>query len=554
MKIKTFFRVIFFAVIILVSGQAGAQTSTDTVSTEGVVFGESEPVATDNVTATDSLNKDTSAVVPTTPQVPAGASGQGDGSLWGIFILGVIGGLAAFFMPCIYPMVPLTISFFTKRAETKGKGIQGAVIYGLSIVVIYVALGLLITALFGPGALNELSTDGYFNLFIFAVLVIFGISFLGAFEINLPSSLVNSLDAKSESKGLLGIFFMAATLSVVSFSCTGPLIGGIILNVANGAVMGPAVAMLGFSGTLALIFMVFAIFPGLMSSLPKSGGWLNSVKVILGFVELALSLKFLSGADLAFGWEFLDREVFLAIWIVLSALAGFYLLGKIKLPHDSDLKNVAVPRLLLSVIVFAFTVYLIPGLWGAPLKVISGLSPAMGTQDFVLTAGGTGSASAAHPGSKKYSDLFHKYTPHGIDAFYDYDEGLAYAKSVNKPVFLDFTGEQCVNCREMEQDVWSNPEVLKRLKNDYVVISLFTDSKEKLPESEFFQSAILKTQVNSVGKKFKHLQATRFNTIAQPFYVLANTSGEKMVQPSGADFNVESYIRFLDSGLAAFRK
>lgn len=525
---------------------SGAFAVQDTISSAGLEFSESAPVE-DTVAPPDTLS-----AAPAATAVGADPGGAG---LWSIFWAGVAGGFLAFFMPCIFPMVPLTVSFFTKRAETKGKGVLGAFLYGLSIIVIYVGLGLLLNLIFGPWVLNELSTDGYFNIFIFLVLFVFGLSFLGAFEINLPTSLANKLDSKADSKGLKGIFFMAATLAIVSFSCTGPIIGTVIVLASEkGQILKPAVGMLGFSSVLALIFTFFAIFPSLLAGLPKSGGWLNAVKVVLGFLELGLSLKFLSNADLAFSWGFLDREVFLALWIAISALMGIYLLGKLKLPHDSATDRVSVTRVILAIVVLAFTVYLIPGLWGAPLKAVSGLTPSMGTQDFSLGGGAVRPAGDAAASSRKYAVLFHKYTPYGIQAFYDYEEGLAYAKQVNKPVFLDFTGEQCVNCRKMEELVWSDAKVQALLKNDYVVISLFTDSKSPLPENEVFRSDVLKTDVNTIGKKFKHFQAKQYSTIAQPFYVLTDLNGNTLVEPQGADFDAGNYIRFLESGLAGFRK
>lgn len=472
-------------------------------------------------------------------------------SLWVTFGLGLLAGIAAFFLPCIFPMVPLTVGFFTKRAESRAKGIRSAIIYGLSIIVIYVGLGIIITLIWGASALNQISTDGFFNIFIFIILLIFGISFLGAFEIMLPSSMVNKLDAKSDSKGLGGIFFMAATLAVVSFSCTGPLIGTSLVAI-NTDLLTPVIVMFGFSLSLALIFTTFAIFPSLMTGLPKSGGWLNSVKVVLGFLELGLALKFLSTADLAYHWGILDREIFLAIWIVLAILLGVYLLGKIKFAHDSDLPYVSVPRLFLATASFVFAVYLIPGLWGAPLKAVSALVPPLATQDFVIGEGsGTGSHASDTGKKKKYADFLH--IPHGIDGYFDYEEALAYAKEVKKPLFLDFTGHGCVNCREMEARVWSDKRVLKKLKEDYIVVSLYTDDKTSLPEEEQFYSQILKTQVNTIGKKFQHLQAERFGTIAQPYYVLLNTDEKELVSPPiGVEFNIDAYLAYLDKGLSEF--
>lgn len=474
-------------------------------------------------------------------------------SLWITFGLGLLAGVAAFFLPCIFPMVPLTVGFFTKRAESKAKGIRSAIIYGLSIIVIYVGLGVIITLIWGASALNQISTNGFFNILIFLILVIFGISFLGAFEITLPSSFVNKLDSKSDSKGLSGIFFMAATLAVVSFSCTGPLIGTSLVAI-NTDLLTPIVVMFGFSLSLALIFTMFAIFPSLMTGLPKSGGWLNSIKVVLGFLELGLALKFLSTADLAYHWGILDREVFLAIWIALAILLGVYLLGKIKFSHDSDLSYVSVPRLFLATASFVFAIYLMPGLWGAPLKAVSSLVPPLSTQDFVMGSGGGNVESlptSTNGTKRKYSEFLH--IPHNLPGFFDYEEALAYSKTVNKPLFLDFTGHGCVNCREMEAKVWSDPRVLKKLRDDYIVVSLYTDDKTALPEEEQFRSDVLKTQVNSVGLKFQHLQGERFKTLAQPYYVLLDTDGKELVSPPiGVEYNIEKYLAYLDKGLAEF--
>ena len=492
--------------------------------------------------------KETTVDTVSTPLVSTPQTAEST-SLWVTFGLGLLAGIAAFFLPCIFPMVPLTVGFFTKRAESRAKGIRSAIIYGLSIIVIYVGLGIIITLIWGASALNQISTDGFFNIFIFIILLIFGISFLGAFEIMLPASVVNKLDSKSDSKGLGGIFFMAATLAVVSFSCTGPLIGTSLVAI-NTDLMTPIVVMFGFSLSLALIFTTFAIFPSFMTALPKSGGWLNSVKVVLGFLELGLALKFLSTADLAYHWGILDREVFLAIWIVLAVFLGFYLLGKIKFSHDSDLPYVSVPRLFMATTSFAFAVYLIPGLWGAPLKAVSGLVPPITTQDFVIREG-SGTAVQKSGVQKKYADFLH--IPHQIDGYFDYEEALAYAKTINKPLFLDFTGHGCVNCREMEAKVWSNPSVLKILKEDYIVVSLYTDDKTSLPEEEQFFSEILKTQVNTIGKKFQHLQAEKFGTIAQPYYVLLDTKGEKLVSPPiGVEYNIDAYLAYLNKGLSEF--
>ena len=546
----------FIALPAVKSYAAVAQDTTATAPPEDLVFtevGSAQDSAANNAIK-DSISKDTTAATAVVAKTQPTEGGSN--TLLSIFAAGFIAGLIAFLLPCIFPMVPLTVSYFTKRAETKGKGIQGAIIYGVSIIVIYVVLGLLITVIFGASALNELATDGFFNVFIFLILLIFGISFLGAFEITLPSSFVNKMDSKSDSKGLTGIFFMAATLAVVSFSCTGPLIGTLLVTVGQtGGFLAPIMGMFGFSLALALIFVVFAIFPSWMTSLPKSGGWLNAVKVVLGLIEIALALKFLSTADLAYHWGILDREVFIAIWIVIAFILGFYLLGKIKFSHDSDLPYISIPRLFLGGAAFVFAFYLMPGLWGAPLKAVSALVPPLSTQDFVIgQEGNSGNQTASSKHSKrKYSEFLH--IPHNIDGFFDYEEALAYAKEVKKPLFLDFTGHGCVNCREMEARVWSDPLVLKKLKEDYIVVSLYTDDKTALPESEQFDSKVLETKVNTVGKKFKHLQAERFNTISQPYYVLLGTDEKELVSPPiGVEFSIEKYLQYLDKGLSEFAK
>jgi len=546
----------FIALPAVKSYAAVAQDTTATAPPEDLVFtevGSAQDSAANNAIK-DSISKDTTAATAVVAKTQPTEGGSN--TLLSIFAAGFIAGLIAFLLPCIFPMVPLTVSYFTKRAETKGKGIQGAIIYGVSIIVIYVVLGLLITVIFGASALNELATDGFFNVFIFLILLIFGISFLGAFEITLPSSFVNKMDSKSDSKGLTGIFFMAATLAVVSFSCTGPLIGTLLVTVGQtGGFLAPIMGMFGFSLALALIFVVFAIFPSWMTSLPKSGGWLNAVKVVLGLIEIALALKFLSTADLAYHWGILDREVFIAIWIVIAFILGFYLLGKIKFSHDSDLPYISIPRLFLGGAAFVFAFYLMPGLWGAPLKAVSALVPPLSTQDFVIgQEGNSGNQTASSKHSKrKYSEFLH--IPHNIDGFFDYEEALAYAKEVKKPLFLDFTGHGCVNCREMEARVWSDARVLKKLKEDYIVVSLYTDDKTALPETEQFDSKVLETKVNTVGKKFKHLQAERFNTISQPYYVLLGTDEKELVSPPiGVEFSIEKYLQYLDKGLSEFAK
>lgn len=491
----------------------------------------------------------------------SGVNNQDDASqnqsLWGIFIAGLIGGFAAFLMPCIYPMVPLTTSYFTKRSGSRTKGIWNAIIYGISIVVIYVALGMIVTLIFGASALNEAASSAVFNLLFFAIILVFAISFLGAFEITLPSRFVNKMDEKSDKGGLLGIFFMAFTLALVSFSCTGPIIGYLLVEaVSKGTLLGPAIGMLGFSIALAIPFIIFALFPAFLKEMPKSGGWLNTVKVSLGFLELALAFKFLSNVDLAYHWGLLDREVFLALWIVIFGVFGFYLLGKIKLSASDDIKILSLPRLFFAILIFSFTIYMVPGMWGAPLKGISAWLPPQPTQDFdlnKLTYGNIGGSNVTNEGAsgRKYADIFH--APHGLDAFYDYQEGLDYAQKVNKPVLIDFTGWSCVNCRKMEASVWPDPEVLKRLKQDFVLISLYVDDKTELEESEKYVSEFSGKKISRIGQKWSDMQASVFGTNSQPYYVIADSKGQKLVPAQAYNLSIPNYIEFLDSGLKAYR-
>jgi thiol:disulfide interchange protein len=484
--------------------------------------------------------------------IPVSSSASSSGSLWGIFIAGFLGGLAAFFMPCIYPMIPLTVSYFTKKAGSRAKGIESAIIYGLSIIIIYVALGLLITLIFGASALNEAASSATFNLLFFAMLIIFAVSFLGAFEITLPSSLVNKMDEKSNRGGFLGLFFMAFTLALVSFSCTGPIIGTLLVDaVSKGSYLGPAIGMFGFSAALAIPFTLFAVFPSWLKEMPKSGGWLNTVKVSLGFLELALAFKFLSNVDLAYHWGVFDRDVFLAVWIIIFAVWGLYLLGKIRLSHDSEIGFLSLPRLFVSMLVLGFTIYMIPGLWGAPLKPISAWLPPQPTQDFDMYTNQSSPSSAKAGAVKKYGNLFH--APHNLDAFYDVEEGLAYARKVGKPVLLDFTGWSCTNCRKMEASVWSDPAVLKLLKEDYVLISLYVDDKTELAESEKYTSSFSHKKVKTVGNKWSDFQAAKFGTNSQPYYVIVDKAGNPLVAPQAFNLDINNYIEFLKSGKQVFQ-
>ncbi len=479
------------------------------------------------------------------------------------FLIAFVAGLAALATPCVFPMIPMTVTFFSSSSAGRGEAVRKAVVYGLSIVVLYVVLGVVVSVLFGPAFANWLSTHWLPNLFFFAVFVLFGLSFLGLFEITLPSSLVNTVDQQSDRGGYSGVFFMAFTLVLVSFSCTGPIVGSVLVESAGGQFTKPIVGMLGFSLAFAVPFALFAAFPQWLSSLPKSGGWLNAVKVVLGFLELALALKFLSVADQVYHWGLLDREVYLALWVVIFAMLGFYLLGKIRLPHDSPLESVSVPRLLLALATFAFVVYLIPGLFGAPLKALAGYLPPMHTHDFnvprlladqVSSQSGTVALTAEQDTlcePPKYADRLH--LPHGLDGYFDYEQALACARAQNKPLFIDFTGHGCVNCREMEANVWSHPKVLQRLRNDYVVVALYVDEKETLPEADWYTSAYDNKVKKSIGQQNADFQITHFRNNAQPYYVLLNHDGELLQQPQAYDLSVPRFVDFLDAGKENFR-
>ena len=462
---------------------------------------------------------------------------QEDMSWLYIFITGFVGGLLALFTPCVWPIIPMTVSFFLKRSKDKKKGIRDAWTYGASIVVIYVTLGLAITAIFGANALNALSTNAIFNIFFCLMLVVFAASFFGAFEITLPSKWSNAVDSKAEATtSLLSIFLMAFTLSLVSFSCTGPIIGFLLVQVSTtGNVIAPAVGMLGFAIALALPFTLFALFPSWLKSMPKSGGWMNVIKVTLGFLELAFALKFLSVADLAYGWRILDRETFLALWIVLFALLGFYLLGKIKFPHDDDDTKVSVPRFFLALASLAFAVYMVPGLWGAPLKAVSAFAPPMQTQDFNL-----------------YNNEVHA-------KFDDYDAGMKYAREHGKPVMLDFTGYGCVNCRKMELAVWTDMKVADLINNDYVLITLYVDNKTRLPEPVKVMENGTERTLRTVGDKWSYLQRVKFGANAQPFYVLIDNEGKPLnksysYKSYSYDEDIDKYVDFLQTGLDNYKK
>lgn len=470
--------------------------------------------------------------------------------LWTIFFLAFIGGFAALLTPCVFPMIPMTVSFFTKQSGTREKGIANALIYGFSIIVIYVLLGSLITGIFGADALNALSTSVLFNIIFFIVLVFFATSFLGAFEIVLPNSWANKVDRQAGKSGIIAIFFMALALAIVSFSCTGPIVGTLLVESASKGGIAPIVGMLGFSSAIALPFMLFAMFPGWMNSLPKSGGWLNTVKVSLGFLELALAFKFLSNADLVVQAHLLEREVFLIIWIVIFGAWALYLFGKLTLPHDSPLTHLSVGRLYMAIFVSIFTVYLIPGLWGAPLKIISGFPPPM---TYSESPNGIGSSRGNTTAAIALPEHAHS-GPHGIIAFHDYEHGLAYAKKVGKPILLDFTGHACVNCRKMEDFVWSKPEILSILKDKVVLVSLYVDDKRELPKEEQYVSKETGKEIVTIGNKWSDYQITRYKNNAQPYYIILDSAGKDISKPVGYTPDVEEYKKWLEDGISKFKK
>ena len=461
------------------------------------------------------------------------ALSQTEGSLWMLLVGGFLGGLVALVTPCVWPMIPMTVSFFLKRSKDKKKGIRDALIYGLGIIIIYVGLGLLVSAIFGASFLNSLATNAYFNVAFFLLLVIFAMSFFGAFELVLPAKWTNKMDEKADSaSGFLSIFFMAFTLALVSFSCTGPIVGTLLVQAATSSsgMLAPAIGMLGFALALALPFTLFAIFPNLLQSMPKSGGWMNSVKVVLAFIELALALKFLSIADLAYNWRILDREVFLALWIVIFFLLGMYLLGKLRFPHDTPQEKTPIPALFLAIVSLSFAVYMIPGLWGAPLRAISAFAPPLRTQDLNL-----------------YNGEVHA-------KFDDYDAGMAYARQVGKPVIIDFSGYGCVNCRKMEAAVWTDANVKGMLENDYVLITLMVDEKAPLPQPLEVEENGEKIKLRTVGDKWSYFQRMKFGANAQPFYVLLDHQGKPLAPSRAYDEDIPAYLDFLKGGLSEFSK
>lgn len=515
-----------------------------------------EPVTEPADAASVAIDTNTTAQVDTsannTVPVAKTTKPKTEESMITFLLLAMLGGLVAVITPCVFPMLPMTVTFFTKRSETRAQALSRAFTFGLSIVGIYTSLGL-VFALFGlgPDFGNWLSTHWVPNVLFFIIFIVFAASFLGMFEITLPHAFVNKVDSKSSMGSFIGVFFMAFTLALVSFSCTGPIVGSLLIEAVGGQFAKPLLGMAAFGFGLALPFTLFATFPNMLQSLPKSGGWLNSVKVVLGFLELALAFKFLSIPDQTYHWGLLDREVYIAIWIVIFSLLGLYFLGKLKFSHDSDVPFVSVPRLGLSVATFAFVVYLIPGMFGAPLKALSGYLPPQSTLDFDLFSHKSSSSNdhTAKPfdlGDVKYKNLFH--FPHNLEGFFDYKQALAYSKKVNKPIFIDFTGHGCVNCREMEANVWSDPQVLKRLQEDFVMLAIYVDDKTELPENEWYTSDYDKKVKKTIGKQNADLQITKYNANAQPYYVIIDAEEQQMTEPHAYDKDIDNFINFLDAG------
>ena len=519
---------------------------------------EADLVAAEPISDTTNTVVDTAAVVnqtdaaTTVETTPATESTEEEMGLWSIFIIAFFSGFAALLTPCVFPMIPMTVSFFTKQSKSKSAGVRNALFYGISIIVIYVILGVLVTWIFGADALNALSTNVWFNLFFFALLVVFAVSFLGAFEIMLPNSWANKVDSQADRGGVIGILFMALALAIVSFSCTGPIVGTLLVQAASKGGIAPIVGMFGFSLALSLPFMLFAMFPGWLNSLPKSGGWLNTVKVVLGFLELALAFKFLSNADLVLQLHLLEREVFLAIWIAIFGTLALYLFGKISLPHDSPMSHISVGRLSFGLIVLSFTVYMIPGLWGAPLQLISAFPPPMEYSESPLGIG-TNSVSST---SETVLPEGAKLGPHQIVVFDDYETGLAYAKTVNKPILLDFTGHACVNCRKMENTVWSDERILTLLKNEVVLISLYVDDKRELPKNEQTVSTTSGSSIETIGDKWTDFMISKYKTNTQPLYVLTDLEGTSLnsKQPTISFVGIEEYEAWLKIGISNFKK
>ena len=512
-----------------------------------------QPISDTTNTVVDTaavVNQTEAATTVETTQVTE--STEEEMGLWSIFIIAFFSGFAALLTPCVFPMIPMTVSFFTKQSKSKSAGVRNALFYGISIIVIYVILGVLVTWIFGADALNALSTNVWFNLFFFALLVVFAVSFLGAFEIMLPNSWANKVDSQADRGGVIGILFMALALAIVSFSCTGPIVGTLLVQAASKGGIAPIVGMFGFSLALALPFMLFAMFPGWLNSLPKSGGWLNTVKVVLGFLELALAFKFLSNADLVLQLHLLEREVFLAIWIAIFGTLALYLFGKISLPHDSPMSHISVGRLSFGLVVLSFTIYMIPGLWGAPLQLISAFPPPMEYSESPLGIGSNSVSSTSDTVLPEGAKL----GPHQIVVFDDYETGLAYAKTVNKPILLDFTGHACVNCRKMENTVWSDERIQTLLKNEVVLISLYVDDKRELPKNEQTVSTTSGYSIETIGDKLTDFMISKYKTNTQPLYVLTDLEGSSLnsKQPTISFVGIEEYESWLKQGISNFKK
>jgi thiol:disulfide interchange protein DsbD len=522
-------------------------------TTEELVFalpGYIEKGTSINMAAGQNTAKKTAAAtVSKGPAVANTTTPKKDRDLLRIFIIAFLSGFAALLTPCVFPMIPMTVSFFTKQSKNRAKGISNAIIYGLSIIVIYVLLGSLVTLIFGADSLNALSTNVWFNLIFFIILVVFAVSFMGAFEIMLPSSWSTKIDSQADRSGFIGIFFMALALAIVSFSCTGPIVGTLLVEAASNGGLAPVIGMLGFSMAIAIPFALFAAFPGWLNSLPKSGGWLNTVKVVLGFLELAFAFKFLSNADLVMQYHLLERETFLAIWIAIFGVLSLYLFGRITLPHDSPLPHISVGRLSLGILTLTFTVYMIPGLWGAPLQWISGFPPPLQYSESPYGVGNS-RGGAAFSAQELPEDA--ELGPYDIPVFKDYDNGMAYAKQVNKPVMLDFTGYACVNCRKMEERVWPDPQILEILKNKVVLVSLYVDDKRDLPENEIYTSTNGK-EITTVGGKWSDFQIEKYRANAQPYYVLIDHDGNNLNPPVAYNPHVEEYLAWLQEGIGNFK-
>jgi len=524
--------------------------SVDTANKDIVQIADSGNISNNNDSLATKVNLEKSEL-----------TGKGT-SFWFFFFISFLAGLLAIITPCVFPMIPMTVTFFMHNEDNKAKAKFQAIVFGLSIIFIYTIIGTIVAITLGANFANFLSTHWLPNILFFVIFVVFAASFFGMFEITLPSWMGTKTDKQADKGGFVGAFFMAFTLVLVSFSCTGPIVGAILVESAGGQILKPIIGMLGFSLAFALPFTLFAFFPSLLSNMPKSGGWLNSVKVVLAFLELALGLKFLSIADQAYHWGILDRDIYLAFWIVIFFLMGLYLLGKLKFSHDSETKHLSVPRLTLAIITFTFVLYMIPGLFGAPLKMLAGYLPPQESHDFDLNSiirenGGGGNAETLSSEDQLCEKP--KYTknlklPHGLKGYFDYEQALACSKEKNKPIFVDFTGHGCVNCREMEATVWSNPKVLKLLKEKYIVTALYVDDKEELPENEWITSKYDGKVKKTIGKKYADLQITRFNINSQPYYVLLDSKGEPLVQPRAYDLDVDAFVKFLEDGVKEFEK